>query len=149
MIKQAFRWGHTLNWNTPKSSPFELRSSDSYFEKRYGVARQFSSNWSANFQNPIKIEQTGANYDSVLWKRCQSSCSGRISFLNNILILWDNTRKNGVRIVKIGPKIKEQCCFCVLNAMYTKFNAVPLFLGGFEQFAHHFNENCLAISNFY
>ncbi len=30
-----------------------------------------------------------------------------------------------------------------------KNGAVPLFSGGFEQIAHHFNENCLTISNFY
>ena len=47
----------TLQWLTLKSSPFELRSSDFYFENMFEVVRQFSSKWRANRWNPTKIDR--------------------------------------------------------------------------------------------
>ena len=48
-------FGAEIQWRTLKSSPFELRSSDFYFENMFGVVRQFSSKWCGNRWNPTKI----------------------------------------------------------------------------------------------
>jgi hypothetical protein len=50
-------FGAEIQWRTLKSSPFELRSSDFYFENMFGVVRQFSSKWRANRWNPTKIDR--------------------------------------------------------------------------------------------
>jgi hypothetical protein len=63
-------FGAENEWHTLKSSPFELRGSDSYFENRYGLVREFSSNWHGNHYNPIIIVRTGANF----WLRTCNTC---------------------------------------------------------------------------
>ncbi len=53
-----------------------------------------------------------------------------------------------MEIVKIRPKImgsnvlSTQCC--ELKVVHKK-QRHPLFFGGFQEFAHHFNENCIKI----
>jgi hypothetical protein len=61
-LEWFFCFGFEIRWRTLKSSPFELRWSDSYFESPNGFVGQFSSNWHANRWNPTKVARTEANF---------------------------------------------------------------------------------------
>jgi hypothetical protein len=121
-----------IQWNHRHSSSYASQILISICETILVKIKRESLKSDENCLNRGQI----CKFDYVLWKRCRSSFSGRISILNRHSKLCGNYKQNGMQIVKFINGIPM---FSVLNVvyskLYTKINVFPLFFGGFQQFA--------------